>query len=158
LQLPLAELDGLDLDCYHLGENVHRARRAVFGDDAVEGKAWADQLMHCFKHEGDDAARERLVSGRAALARSARKRQAANRLLESVSARREMIRYPEFRSQGWQIGSGPTEAQCKHTVGRLIGRARRRVRLNAAAIAAFDSLDRSSQWRKYFTTPSSAAA
>jgi hypothetical protein len=158
LQLHLAELDGLGLDFYHLGENVHRARRAVFGDDAVAGQAWADQLMHCFKHEGYDAAWERLVSWRVALARSPRKRQAANRLLEYVSARREMICYPEFRSQGWQIGSGPTEAQCKLTVGRLKGRSRRWDRPNAAALAALDSLERSGQWHKYFPTPSSTAA
>jgi hypothetical protein len=31
LQYHLAELDGLGLDFYHLGENVHRARRVVFG-------------------------------------------------------------------------------------------------------------------------------
>ncbi|NLX98214.1 MAG: recombinase family protein, partial [Rhodopirellula sp.] len=44
--LPAAELDGLGLDFYHLSENVHRARRKVFGDESSEGKAWADELMH----------------------------------------------------------------------------------------------------------------
>ena len=52
MQLHLAELDGLGLDFYHLSENVHRARREVFGDDAPEGHAWADELMHVFKHQG----------------------------------------------------------------------------------------------------------
>jgi hypothetical protein len=28
------------LDFYHLSENVHRARRKVFGEESPEGKAW----------------------------------------------------------------------------------------------------------------------
>ena len=60
MQLHFAELDALGLDFYHLSENVHRARRKVFGEDSPEGKAWADELMHVFKHEGCAAAWERL--------------------------------------------------------------------------------------------------
>lgn len=158
LQYHLAELDGLGLDFYHLGENVHRARRAVFGEEAVEGKAWADTVMHQFKHEGYDVAWERLVQWRAKLGRSPSKRKAADRLLNYVAERRGMIRYPEFRDKGWQIGSGPTESQCKLTVGRLKGRSRRWDRPNAAAVAALDSLERSGQWHLYWNTPCPTAA
>jgi hypothetical protein len=158
LQFHLAELDGLGLDFYHLSENVHRARRGVFGEESSAGKAWVDEVLHQFKHQGYDAVWEPLVQWRAKLGRSPQKRQAADRLLHYISARREMIRYPEFRDQGWQIGSGPTEAQCKLTVGRLKGRSRRWDRLNAAAVAALDSLERSGQWHKYWATPGTAAA
>jgi hypothetical protein len=158
LQYHLAELDGLGLDFYHLGENVHRARRAVFGDEAVEGKVWADTMMHEFKHKGYDVAWERLVQWRAKLGRSPSKRKVADRLLNYVAERRQMIRYPEFRDKGWQIGSGPTESQCKLTVGRLKGRSRRWDRPNAAAIAALDSLERSGQWQLYWKTPCATAA
>jgi len=158
LQYHLAELDGLGLDFYHLGENVHRARRKVFGEESADGRAWTDALMHTFKHEGYDAAWERLVQWRAQLGRSATKRKAADRLLNYVSLRQEMIRYPQFRSRGWQIGSGPTESQCKLTVGRLKGRSRRWDRPNATAIAALDCLERSGQWQKYWQTPCVIAA
>ena len=158
LEHHLAELDGLGLDFYHLSENVHRARRKVFGEESPEGNAWTDALLHTFKHEGCDAAWQRLVQWRALLGRSATKRQAADRLLNYVSERRAMIRYPEFRTQGWQIGSGPTEAQCKLTVGRLKGRSRRWDRPNATAIAAIDCLDRSGQWQKYWQSPAVTAA
>ena len=70
LEYHLAELDGLGLDFYHLGENVHRAKRVVFGETSPEGKAWADDLMHVFKHEGYAVAWERLVQWRANLGRS----------------------------------------------------------------------------------------
>ena len=154
----LAELDGLGLDFYHLSENVHRARRKVYGEESAEGQTWAAELMHCFKHEGYEAAWERLVPWRAKWNRSPKKTAAAQTLLNFVSDRREMICYPQFREQGWQIGSGPTEAQCKLTVGRLKGRGRRWDRPNASAIAALDCLHRSGQWSTYFPTPSPAAA
>ena len=57
----------LGLDFYHLSENVHRARRKVFGEESPEGKAWADALMHVFKHEGCSSAWEQLIPWRAAL-------------------------------------------------------------------------------------------
>ena len=151
LNLHFAELDALGLDFYHLSENVHRARRKVFGDESPEGKTWADELMHVFKHEGCAAAWERLLRWRAAL-RGKAKRKAADRLLHFVSARREMIRYPEFRERGWQIGSGPTESQCKLCTKRLKGHGRRWDRPNATAVAALDTLDRNGQWRQVWPT------
>ena len=156
MQLHLAELDGLGLDFYHLSENVHRARREVFGEDCPEGHAWADGLMHGFKHEGYGASWERLIQWRAKLART-RKRKAADRLLNYVSTRKEMIRYPAFRARGWQIGSGPTESQCKLCTKRLKGYGRRWDRPNATAVAALDALDRSGQWRKVWPNASPTA-
>ncbi len=149
MELHLAELDGLGLDFYHLSENVHRARRKVFGEDSAEGRVWADALMHVFKHEGYGAAWERLVQWRANLVRS-RKRKFADRLLNYVSLRQPMIRYPAFRARGWQIGSGPTESQCKLCTKRLKGHGRRWDRPNASAVAAIDTLDRSGQWQMFW--------
>jgi hypothetical protein len=157
MQLHLAELDGLGLDFYHLSENVHRARREVFGEDAPEGRAWADELMHIFKHDGYNPAWERLVEWRVKLA-GPRKRKAADRLLKYVAARQEMIRYPAFRANGWQIGSGPTESQCKLCTERLKGHGRRWDRLNATAVAALDTLNRSGQWQKFWPNAIPAAA
>lgn len=145
MELHFGELDGFGLDYYHLSENVHRARRAVFGEESSEGRQWADGLLHCFVHEGVAAAWEQLVSWRAKL-RGRTKRAAADRLLHFVSQRREMIRYPEFRRRGWQIGSGPTESQCKLCTKRLKGYGRRWDQPNATAVAALDALDRNGQW------------
>jgi hypothetical protein len=158
MQWHLAELDGLGLDFYHLGENVHRARRKVFGEESPEGRAWANDLMHVFKHEGYSLAWEKLVQWRAGLGRSGKKRKAADRLLNYVSARQEMIRYPSFRQKGWQIGSGPTESQCKLCTNRLKGFGRRWDRPNASAIAALDTLDRSGQWPNFWINAYPAAA
>ena len=73
-------------------------------------------------------------------------RPAADRLLNYVSERREMIRYPEFRAKGWQIGSGPTEATCKTLTARLKGSGMRWDADNAEALMALEALTQSGQW------------
>jgi hypothetical protein len=145
----LAELDGLGLDFFHLSENVHRARRKVFGEESPEGRTWADELMHVFKHEGYASAWEKIIQWRAAV-RGKQKREAADRLVNFVTVRKEMIRYPTFRERGWQIGSGPTESQCKLCTKRLKGYGRRWDRPNATAVAALDTLNRNGQWQKFW--------
>jgi len=92
------------LDFYHLGENVHKARRVISGGEC-RGKQWAGALLHTAKHEGYGPLWERLLELRKETRGPAR-RKAADRLLNYVSDRREMIRYPEFLAHGWQIGSG----------------------------------------------------
>jgi Uncharacterised protein family (UPF0236) len=141
-------VDALGLDYYHLRENVQRARLAVFGDKNPPGKTWSEHLMGLFYEQGCDAAWDHLVAWRSSL-RGA-KRAAADQLLGYVAERRSMIRYPEFRRRGWQIGSGPTEAQCKASTQRLKGRGRRWDRSNAEAIMALDCLDSSHAWRVYW--------
>lgn len=106
-------------------ESVHRAGWGVFDEDAVASRAWADELLQVLRHGGYDPAWERLVQRPARLRCSPKKRHAADRLLNYVSQRRAMIRYPVFRQQGWQIGSGRTESQCQLAVGRWKGRSRR---------------------------------
>lgn len=145
--LHFTELDAVGLDFYHLSENVHRARRGVFGEESPEGRAWADELMHSFKHEGYAAAWEKIVQWRAGVKGKA-KRTAADRLLNFVSTRKEMIQYTAFQKRGWQIGSGPTESQCKLCTKRLKGYGRRWDRRNATAVAALDALYRNDQWHQ----------
>lgn len=140
-------LDALGLDFYHLSENVHKARREIYGDEDEAGQEWAGDLLHVFKHDGYEAAWSRLLKWRLALKRS---RAAADRLVNYVSERREMIRYPEFRSQGWQIGSGPTEATCKTLTARLKGSGMRWDSDNAEAIMALEALTQSGQWEAYW--------
>jgi hypothetical protein len=157
MELHLAELDGLGLDFYHLSDNVHRARRKVFGEESLEGSAWGAELMHTFKHQGYAAAWEKILQWRASL-RGKRKREAADRLLNFVTMRKEMIRYPTFRERGWQIGSGPTESQCKLCTKRLKDYGRRWDRPNATAIAALDTLDRNGQWQQVWPNACPAMA
>jgi hypothetical protein len=150
-------LDALGLDFYHLSENVHKARRVVYGEDDAAGKTWAGEVLHQFKHEGYDATWEQLVAWRGAV-RGKAKRQAADTLLGYVSERHDMIRYPEFTEKGWQIGSGPTEATCKTLTARLKGSGKRWDAGNAEAVMALEALAQSGLWKEYWQTLLPAAA
>jgi hypothetical protein len=141
-------LDDLGLDFYHLSENVHKARREVYGEEGVIGKEWAATVLHSFKHEGYEPTWRKLLSWRLRLRGKARK--VADRLLHYVGERREMIKYPAFRSRGWQIGSGPTEATCKTLTARLKGSGMRWDTDNAESLMALEALSQSGQWEDYW--------
>lgn len=150
-------LDALGLDFYHLAENVHKARRIVYGEENEVGNSWASDLLHAFKHDGYDAAWDQLVAWRTTV-RGTAKRPAADTLLGYVSERRDMIRYPEFVANGWQIGSGPTEATCKTLTARLKGSGMRWDAGNAEAVMALEALSQSGLWKTYWQTLLPAAA
>ncbi|WP_143393606.1 hypothetical protein [Fimbriiglobus ruber] len=143
-------LDALGLDFYHLAENVHKARRVVYGESDSAGMVWAGDILHAFKHDGYDLTWEKLVTWRA-LWRGP-KRAAADALMNYVRERREMILYPEFAAKGWQIGSGPTESCCKTLTQRLKGSGMRWDADNAEAIMALESLRESNLWKTYWQT------
>jgi hypothetical protein len=143
-------LDALGLDFYHLGENVHKARREIYGDDAEAGKDWVGDVLHSFKHDGYEGVWQALLEWRVGLRGG--KRKAADRLLSYVNERREMITYPDFLAKGWQIGSGPTEATCKTLTARLKGSGMRWDSDNAEAIMALEALTQSGQWDLYWRT------
>jgi len=141
-------LDDLGLDFYHLSENVHKARREVYGKDDEVGKQWAGDLLHTIKHDGYEATWQQLLEWRVGLRRG--QRAAADRLLNYVSERREMIKYPAFIAKGWQIGSGPTEATCKTLTARLKGSGMRWDADSAQAIMALEALTQSGQRDLYW--------
>lgn len=145
-------LDDLGLDFYHLAENVHEARRAVYGEEDAQDKqapgyVWAAQVLHTAKHEGYQALREELQDWHKGLKRG---KKAAQQLLNYVTEREEMILYPQFQAVGRQIGSGPTESMCKATTQRIKGRGKRWDSDNAEAIMALEALDQSGGWDAYW--------
>lgn len=151
-QLEDAELrlNGVGLDFYHLSENVHQARRRVYGEENEAGTAWAGRILHVFKHAGYEPAYEELLAWHSGL-RGGR-RAAARKLLNYVVERRTMINYPEFAAKGWQIGSGPTEARCKTSTARLKRSGQRWDRRSAEQVAALANLQDSDQWDDYWAT------
>jgi hypothetical protein len=142
-------IDVIELDFYHLSDNVHKARRAVYGDEAAEGQAWAARALHTAKHDGYVALRDELVSWKGTL-RGPKKRQSAESLLDYVTDRRAMVEYPQYVAAGRQIGSGPTESMCKTTTARLKGSGMRWDADNAEAIMALDALEQSGEWKQYW--------
>jgi hypothetical protein len=142
-------VDVIELDFYHLGENVHKARRLVYGEEAAAGYDWAAAVLHTAKHAGYEALRDRLLAWKGGL-RGARQRGAAEALVSYVTDRRTMVAYPEYLAAGRQIGSGPTESMCKATTARLKGSGMRWDGDNAEAVMALDALEQSGEWQRYW--------
>ena len=147
-------LDDLGLDFYHLSENVHKARRAVYGeedpqDDKAAGNVWVGRLLHVAKHEGYEKLRDAIVQWKGER-RGASQRKAGELLLNYVTDRREMIQYPKFQEMGRQIGSGPTESMCKATTQRIKGRGMRWDGDNAEKIMVLEALEQSGAWQAYW--------
>ena len=77
------------------------------------------------------------------------KRAAAKQLLGYITERREMI---NFLTNGWQIGSGPTEARCKTSTSRLKRSGARWNLDNAESVSALTNLRDSNQWQPDWST------
>ena len=153
IQAQSLPLDAVGLDFYHLAENVHKARRAVYGeedpqDKQAPGNAWAAGVLHLARHhsyrEFEAAVWDWACGWRGA------KRKAAVGLLNYISQREEMIRYKEFKDKGRQIGSGPTESMCKATTLRVKGVGKKWDGDNAEAVMVLEALDQSGAWEKYW--------
>lgn len=144
-------LDALGLDFYHLAENIHKARRAVYGEEADDpqapGHLWAARMLHTAKHEGYAALHAALQDWQRGLRHG---KKAAQQLLNYVTERKDMILYPQFQAVGRQIGSGPTESMCKATTQRIKGCGRRWDTDNAEALMALEALDQSAGWSAYW--------
>ena len=137
------------LDFYHLAENVHKARRGIFGEEDEAGKNLAGDLLHTVKHQGYQPLWEKLLEMRNGC-RGVATRKAADGLMHYVAERREMIQYPEFLAHGWQIGSGPMESQCRVVPDRVKGPGKRWDAVNAEAVMAFESLHQNDQWSDFW--------
>jgi hypothetical protein len=143
-------LSAICLDFWHLGQHVNEGKRATFGDDNEAGGQWATQAMHQVKHAGYDPFWNQLVEWRGK--QRATKRHEADKLLNYVAARKEMIVYDQCERYGWRISSSTTESECGATPHRVKGSGKRWDADNAEAVIALESLHQSDLWDQYWAT------
>jgi hypothetical protein len=151
LAIRLPSLDQFMLDFYHFSEHVWSASNGCWGLASQEAHTLAEDLLHRARHEGPaavllalEAERRRHPTGR--------QRQALQELIGYLTKRAPYCEYPRYRSEGWQIGSGPTEAMCKVLTYRLKGAGMRWDREGAEPIMALLALEQSNAWESYWTT------
>jgi len=143
-------LQAILLDFYHLSEHVGEAKVKTLGEKTEAGKRWLAEVLHTVRHEGYEPFFQKLMDWRSGL--RGQKREAANRLIQYVAAREEMIRYEECDRHGWQVGSGPMESMCGVTTDRVKGRGRRWDLDNAEAMMALEALYQSTGlWDRYWS-------
>ena len=100
------------LDFYHLSQHVHQAAKVCFGEGA-KATQWAMEQLKQLKEVGVGP----LLAAIDTLDRKTRslsKKNSLRLLRDYVIERLEMIDYRSALAQGWDIGSGPTEAMCKN--------------------------------------------
>lgn len=107
------------LDFYHASEHVTQLARALHPADEEAFERQTQEWCHHLKHEGGAALLtvwEQLdVSARSADVREVY-RQETGYLRNNV----HRADYPTYLANGWQIGSGPVEAACKHVIGQRL--------------------------------------
>lgn len=104
------------VDLYHAKEHVWDVAHAVFGGATAAATAWATPACSLL----EDGRIIDLVSAIAALPaippEPGQARSIPERALDYFTTNAERMRYPVFRAQGMQIGSGIAEAACKTIV------------------------------------------
>jgi hypothetical protein len=143
--LPLQEVM---LDFHHLGEHVNDASRKTLGEATEAGTRWSDDVLHTARHEGYEPFLEKLLDWRTG--QRGGKRKVADRLLNYVAQRQEMMPYEKADQHGWDVGTGPMESMCGVTTDRIKGRGRRWDIDNAEAVMALEALHQSNLWDLYW--------
>jgi hypothetical protein len=141
--------DRIGLDFYHFTEHVAAAAKACFGEGSAAAQAWREQVRYAALHAGPDEVLDEITRQRQQT-RAPAKREALRRLQAYVGERVAMMDYPACRAKGWDLGSGPTEAQCKTMTARLKGSGMRWNPANAAAMLALSGLADSDEWSAYW--------
>jgi hypothetical protein len=152
LCLAFTTLSAMLLDFYHLSQHVHATARCCLGEtDAA--RQWAAARLAEVKERG--------IAGAAALLaavddlgrrfRSPAKRDSLRLLRAYVVERVGMLDYRTALANGWDIGSGPTEAACKTLTLRLKRPGMKWDAEHAAGIMNLHALYESGQAKAYWT-------
>jgi hypothetical protein len=160
LQRHLADNLTTILDWYHAAEHVCAFAKVWHARDEAAGQAWAQQAKEILYERGGAA----LLAHLRALALpprcAAEVREALRQLIGYFENNRHRTDYPTYRANGWDIGSGPTEAGCKIIGERLKGSGMRWVEAGAATVAALRALyvSGANLWDGFWSQPHRRAA
>lgn len=154
--LALVCLQVILLDFYHLAEHVHATARCCLGEGEA-ARSWAHERLAEAKRS-DVAGMLGAISRLEKRSRSPGKKQSLRGLRNYLSERREMLDYGKALAEGWDIGSGPTEATCKTLTLRLKRPGMKWDRDNAAAMMNLAALRESGQWDIYWDREARRAA
>jgi len=106
------------IDWYHASEHLWDCGKKLFGEGTKATQRWV-KLRESWLWEGytkrliDDLAQQIKVH-------RGRKRQALAQMHKYIKDNEDEMRYDEFRSRGYDIGSGAVEGSCKHVVGKRL--------------------------------------
>jgi hypothetical protein len=147
--LVLAYVKGTLLDFYHLSQHVHQAAKGCLGETPA-ALAWAKERLAEIKEQGVQPVLLAITELHKKVRSPAKKKQL--RLLRDYLLKRlEMLDYKAALAQGWDIGSGPTEAMCKNLTLRLKRTGMKWNAPNAEALMNLTALYESGQKTRYWS-------
>jgi hypothetical protein len=148
-------LHALLLDFYHMSQHVHAAARCCLGETAA-ARQWVDERLKEMKELGVapvlaaiDALKKQV--------RSKAKRKSLEELRDYLTDRLDMLDYRAALANGWDIGSGPTEAMCKTLTLRLKRPGMKWDRDHAAGMMNLQAMYESRQADAYWSSQRQAA-
>lgn len=140
LQRHLAENLTTILDWYHAAEHLGTFAKVWQARDEEARVQWQQEAKGILYEQGGDALLAHLRALVLPPRSSAEIREALRQLIGYFENNRHRTDYPTYRRNGWDIGSGPTEAGCKIIGERLKGSGMRWVEDGAATVAALRAL------------------
>jgi hypothetical protein len=105
------------LDWYHAAKHLHDYARCLYGSDASAAASWSERMKTILYEQGGTPLVAQLQQE--AVPEDAEKADEFRKLLNYFANNEHRTDYPSYRSHGWDIGSGPTEAACKVVGARL---------------------------------------
>lgn len=151
----LTFLHALLLDFYHMSQHLHAAAKCCLGETG-QAKQWVEQRLKEMKESGVapvlaaiDALKKQV--------RSRPKRKALQDLRDYLTDRLDMLDYRTALANGWDIGSGPTEAMCKTLTLRLKRPGMKWDREHAAGMMNLQAMYESCQAPEYWCRQRAAA-
>jgi len=160
LERHLAEHLTTILDWYHAAEHLCAFAKAWHARDAEACAHWQHEAKGILYEHGGDALLAYLQAIHLPPCTAVEIHEELRKLIGYFENNRHRIDYPTYRHNGWDIGSGPTEAGCKIIGERLKGSGMRWVEDGAATVAALSALYVSSGklWDGFWSQPHRRAA
>jgi hypothetical protein len=160
LQRHLAENLITILDWYHAAEHLATFAKLWHARDDAARVQWLGQAKDLLYEQGGAALLAHLQALRLPAGTAAEVQEELRKLRGYFENNRHRTDYPTYRRNGWDIGSGPTEAGCKIIGERLKGSGMRWVEDGAATVAALRALYVSGGkvWDGFWAQPHRAAA
>jgi hypothetical protein len=140
LQRHLAEDLTTILDWYHAAEHLGDFAKVRHAHDEQARTQWQVQTKNILYEQGGEALLTYLQALELPPRTSAEQREELRKLIGYFENNRHRTDYPTYRQNGWDIGSGPTEAGCKIIGARLKGSGMRWVEDGAATVASLRAL------------------
>jgi len=133
------------LDFPHAGEHLNQVGQALYGEHTAQAQQWLSDRLHQLKQEGPAPILAEL--GELAQQHPQTAEIEANR--SYLEKRQRQLNYPQFRAQGWPIGSGIVESGNKLVVeARLKGSGMHWARAHVNPMVALRNILCSDRWKQ----------